>query len=1261
MLGKNMRTDDSKVKSFKRQGITILIILLLFGAYYAFVIPSQRTYFTRRNFRLLTGMGDQIRDVVTNVATSLVNAAARPQPLRSNVAGLAPGPFIKTVHASEREPAAGIQPDLERIRASISLIPNLTLVASSLDTPAPREQLSSPELGFRVVEAANASWLEFTWRGGGSPELRFKVRGDLARLIDPIVHRQDFDDVLLVDTNGEVIFQLSTSAMRVSRLNLPSDKSFQTDLLNYAGMDYKLFAEPVHFAMTPAVSDSPPPITHWILCGLVRADKFRSDTWAVNYIVVIVFVFLALLLIMSWPFLNVWSMGTRDYLRPGDVILLACSAIALCAFLTLPVVDLCAYDRTECELDGRLKDFANEMLGSFKEELGNIVRELDLLNQRFLDPGNSGDRTSVLTNPALVRLGGPDADPYPYFIMATWIDRDGNQLAKWTVRDRNTPLVNVGQRQYFRNLVDGRPWNMTVSNRMVRFSLEPVYSINTGENFSVLSLIPESDRSVVATIDERLLWSTPVLPAGYGFCVIDQQGTVLFHSDERRNLRENFFEECNQNSELRAAVLGRTAERFDLDYGRRTHSLYVTPIPDFPWCLAVFREAQILDTAQVEVVSTSVFLFFAYAVLPVVILLLLYAFESKGYLVWLWPSEQHRGTYVWLTAANLALIVLSVLAVSLSPDPLWLVMLALVVPVLALLLSFFGLTWDGRNTVLSKLGLRLEHFKIPHRYGYVASMGLLLILLAAIPMLAFLKIAFDHEISLMVKQAQLQLTKDLDARAERVWNELGQQGFQRARSRQLPQPELQDFFARRLDSPWDIHTRFFFNTGFKWALPGSSTAASQDTPSSFVLDELLNLLRPHYNELDVLTRGVASDGSADKTWWWTGDGNKLVLTREGTRLHGPRSQNLRIESQKMRLPFPSSSGAAALLIVFGVPFFIIFVVSDRVLLLRIPKPSGISSSVFHPNWRASNPAWGPGKYLLLGPPRSRKTDHLTEAYFARLHKDSFYSIDLRRAEDRKFLEPGGLDELFRNPEKAIVIDHFEYNLQEIEFNRAKLRILQQLSFDDRRTVIVVSNVHPLHFCIEGEDSGGDKKEQPTSSGREAWAEALMPYKKLYCQSKFAGELQPMPEGSTTQQARALYRSLWYTCSPAEQETLHQVAQRRLVRSERAELRALLDRQILVRDPRVHLFDDGFKRFVLMNYRAAAAVPETHEEQAGLWQSLRGPALTVLVLLAGFFFLTQQELWNRSIALITTFLTGVGAVAKGFELFQKSRLKRAPSE
>jgi len=42
-----------------------------------------------------------------------------------------------------------------------------------------------------------------------------------------------------------------------------------------------------------------------MLCGVVKAERFRSETLALNYTVLLLFVLLGLLSILSWPFLDV--------------------------------------------------------------------------------------------------------------------------------------------------------------------------------------------------------------------------------------------------------------------------------------------------------------------------------------------------------------------------------------------------------------------------------------------------------------------------------------------------------------------------------------------------------------------------------------------------------------------------------------------------------------------------------------------------------------------------------------------------------------------------------------------------------------------------------------------------------------------------------------------------------------------------------------------------------------------------------------------
>jgi hypothetical protein len=74
----------SKTKSFRRQGITILVLLMALGIYFAVIVPSQKAFLIKRNFRVLADMGMQINEALANLGSSL-NNAMRPPPDLSRV------------------------------------------------------------------------------------------------------------------------------------------------------------------------------------------------------------------------------------------------------------------------------------------------------------------------------------------------------------------------------------------------------------------------------------------------------------------------------------------------------------------------------------------------------------------------------------------------------------------------------------------------------------------------------------------------------------------------------------------------------------------------------------------------------------------------------------------------------------------------------------------------------------------------------------------------------------------------------------------------------------------------------------------------------------------------------------------------------------------------------------------------------------------------------------------------------------------------
>lgn len=86
-------------------------------------------------------------------------------------------------------------------------------------------------------------------------------------------------------------------------------------------------------------------------------------------------------------------------------------------------------------------------------------------------------------------------------------------------------------------------------------------------------------RPIVAGLEVKLPSVTgAAVPPGLGFAVINQEGDVLFHSDARRNLRENLFEETDRDGRLRQALFARAISQFSGRYWGKDRHFHIAPL-----------------------------------------------------------------------------------------------------------------------------------------------------------------------------------------------------------------------------------------------------------------------------------------------------------------------------------------------------------------------------------------------------------------------------------------------------------------------------------------------------------------------------------------------------------------------------------------------------------------------------------------------------------------------------------------------------------
>jgi len=146
------------------------------------------------------------------------------------------------------------------------------------------------------------------------------------------------------------------------------------------------------------------------------------------------------------------------------------------------------------------------------------------------------------------------------------------------------------------------------------------------------------------------------------------------------------------------------------------------------------------------------------------------------------------------------------------------------------------------------------------------------------------------------------------------------------------------------------------------------------------------------------------------------------------------------------------------------------------------------------------------------------------------------------------------------------------------------------------------------------------------------------------------------------QAATYYQDIWQCCTTEERLTLFHLAQDRFLSPRDHDIEPLMRRGLIVHDPDLHLMNESFKRFV--KTEKGAQVITNYEQEAkenSAWHNLKMPLLVILGAVVVFLFVTQRDLYDSSLAIMTAITTIIPAVFKLLGVFQKEPVRRDPQK
>ena len=1310
--------------------VIVSVLFVAFGAFYLYWVPSRQRHLDDRGFRYLNTVSNQIR-LTINTYDKMLDHAADAEVKTSELQK-----YLQHVAPELKVPDLG-----EAIHA----------VGNDCSDP--------PKIAVESDEGTHLLYLAFKrFRNNGQDPTSYVALTDLDKLINGLLgpsNLNPFDVVLVARADGHVIYQKSLSGVDVAQINNLEDASGQTqgkepkainagtlsptsrlEEIRIAGARYRLYSQPLPIGFSsanpggldkeaqsvrqycgPAGSGEKTPGAHnpgaasgdkasannndandWVLCGLVRADRFRSESQLIPYFYILAMLAVILLSAGAYPYVRLYFSLPGERLRARDVAITLAFTCFLAAVVTFILADVYFWNRVfGPAADRNMAKLARAIDHNFQIEQDAAYHQLRAFEQgpyvsNLLSRVESGLVTNKQENVTLI-YGDSNGDDkckpreacavgilansqftgnpalrepmqrYPFAFFAFWTDSSGIQRLKWTTRRRPTPFLSLADpsNAFFPDVK--KALKRTVHDKSVLTQgIGSQYSPTTGQNVTTFWMVPPDPpvSSSVSSAEEDQIMArrfcaglvtqpvsvyNAILPAAYQFAVLAPDGTVIFHSDPTRNLRENFLAEADLDSNLRSRIRMRAEGPITADYLGRPHRMYVLPVnlgnEDGLWTIVVFRDLHMEEVMNLEILSLVSILSSLYAIaIGLVGLVVIGARKVKSSRPWFWPDSGKSVIYRRLVIANIVSAV-AVLAISSEFHGIPLLLWVAGISVCLVVISLLSLRRDDDLQPPSD-GTDSDGW----RSSYYLAAATLVLAISVLPCFCFFRVAANFEHRVLTQHALLQFATDLENRDHAVRALYQEVELGEFESTILAPPETQHAAgldrALNLSKPPDSLKSPVYS--YHEVLQGSVTSGAGDSSSTSSLESLfLGTISYPYNELASDDRHLA-EGKSDVGHWnfrvnSKGEHEIELAQREPSRV-------ITVVWQPFRLPVRDWVWwLVAAVFLLGIYWLVRFTL-DRVFLLHLkpPPPARETHAETNP---ASLIADLPMSLLLIGHETSGPISALLRRSDVQVREATLLqeapASSAHSPADAGFSRPPAnpIDAILRDG-RPLVLRNFERLSDEPAAAARAHAALSRLVSGLGNSVILISSVDPVLV--------------PSIEASDRWRQLLRSFVRI--------DLGTTPRQRVAEDdadyynrisAESYFHWLFASLPKLEKLVMLQLAQEKVVNPNDSELLDGLFDQGMVerRHGLLAVKDDGFAHF-LKHALPRHTVKHWEKEIAGRRPfSLQNSLMIFGVGMVAFLVYTQGDVFNTWV----TYATGVAAaMPKVLQLFDSLRGK-----
>ncbi|MGQ8364606.1 cache domain-containing protein [Glaciecola sp. 1036] len=296
---------------------------------------------------------------------------------------------------------------------------------------------------------------------------------------------------------------------------------------------------------------------------LINLAKLEVSPKSLMWLILIL-----LLIIASTPLLKLRFVSNRYAFTTGDKSQIALGLILAVGILSIAINQHLFFSYLESAKITQSKQLFNDIKSEFNQEVESIISTIltNAKNMGVIQPSTETENNSyyqnlLKTQDLVFDLKDKDKNTAKKGVIEqiAIVDASGfmsNQYPAYYVSENIfiTGKLDLNHRKYVQAGLAKNYWQHKNSDKNVQpFYLQRINNIEDGRKNSMFAL-PFDDKNefIIAGTRIRSLVDK-ILPRGFGFAVIDQNGVVQYHSDEQLSLIENFIVESANNPELQIA------------------------------------------------------------------------------------------------------------------------------------------------------------------------------------------------------------------------------------------------------------------------------------------------------------------------------------------------------------------------------------------------------------------------------------------------------------------------------------------------------------------------------------------------------------------------------------------------------------------------------------------------------------------------------------------------------------------------------------